>query len=99
MHTRWLRSLRRILMVGLGVIILVWLAGCGLIYSKMRKSPEDQNKEHQFGVSGAHGLKSTFRGNCANQVVASSIAVSAWRAKPRQSGPNLCLLNRCLSTR
>jgi hypothetical protein len=29
MHTPWLRSLRRILMVGLGVIILVWLAVAG----------------------------------------------------------------------
>jgi hypothetical protein len=64
MHIPSLKSLRKILLVGLGVIILVWLAGCGLIYSKMRKSPEDQNKEHQFGVSGAHSLKSTFRGNC-----------------------------------
>jgi hypothetical protein len=64
MHIPSLNSLRKILLVGLGVIILIWLAGCGLIYSKMCKSPEDQNKEHQFGVSGAHGLKSTFRGNC-----------------------------------
>lgn len=41
MHRTWLRSLRKILVVGLGVIILVWLAGCAVIYSKMRKSPEE----------------------------------------------------------
>jgi hypothetical protein len=31
---------------------------------KQERHQHDQNKEHQFGVSGAHGLKSTFRGNC-----------------------------------
>lgn len=41
MHIPWLRSLRKILVVGLGVIVLVWLAGCAVIYSKMRKSPEE----------------------------------------------------------
>jgi hypothetical protein len=41
MHIPWLRSLRKILVFGLGVIVLVWLAGCALIYSNMRKPPEE----------------------------------------------------------
>jgi hypothetical protein len=41
MHIPWLRSLSKILVFGLGVIVLVWLAGCALIYSNMRKPPEE----------------------------------------------------------
>ena len=41
MHARWLKSLTKILAFALGVIALVWLAGCAVIYSKMRKSPEE----------------------------------------------------------
>ncbi len=41
MHIPWLRSLRKILVFGLGVIVVVWLAGCALIYSNMRKPPEE----------------------------------------------------------
>jgi len=41
MHIPWLRSPIKILAVVLGVIVLVWLAGCAVIYSKMRKPPEE----------------------------------------------------------
>ena len=41
MYRRWLRSLTKILVFVLGVIALVWLAGCAVIYSNMRKSPEE----------------------------------------------------------
>jgi hypothetical protein len=41
MHLPWLRSLTKILVFVLGVIVLVWLAGCALIYSNMGKSPEE----------------------------------------------------------
>jgi len=41
MHIPWLRSLGKILMSGLGVIFLLWLACCAVIYSEMRKPPEE----------------------------------------------------------
>jgi hypothetical protein len=41
MYRRWLRSLTKILVFALGIIALVWLAGCVVIYSNMRKSPEE----------------------------------------------------------
>lgn len=41
MHAPWLRSLTKFLAFALGVIALIWLASCAVIYSKMRKSPEE----------------------------------------------------------
>lgn len=41
MHIPWLRRLGKILMSGLGVIVLLWLVCCAVIYSKMRKPPEE----------------------------------------------------------
>ena len=41
MHIPWLRRLRKIVLFALGVIVLAWLVGCAVIYSNMRKPPEE----------------------------------------------------------
>jgi len=41
MHIPWLRLLRKIVLFALGIIVLAWLVGCAVIYSKMRKPPEE----------------------------------------------------------
>lgn len=38
-------------------------AATGHMHEKQESYQHDQNEEHQFGVSGAHGFKSTFPGN------------------------------------
>ena len=41
MHAHWLRSLRKTVLFALGAIALAWIVGCAVIYSNMRKPPEE----------------------------------------------------------
>ena len=41
MHARWLKSLIKIMVYVLGITALAWCVGCAVIYSKMRKPPEE----------------------------------------------------------
>jgi hypothetical protein len=49
------------------------------MHEKQESDQHDQNEEHQFGVSGAHGFSLPFPAIAANEVFALPFSVAAKR--------------------
>ena len=54
-------------------------AATGHMHEKQESDQHDQNEEHQFGVSGAHGFSLPFPAIAANEVFALPFSVAAKR--------------------